>query len=62
MDTKLPLGHVVTLKSAAGLIERIVISDLGDVVTVCKKEEFEAAKSLMRQPVTVGFKKADVHR
>jgi len=61
-DTCGQAGIVVTLRSAIGLIERVVVEDLGEVITVCRPEELAAARREGRSPNTVGFKKADIHR
>lgn len=62
MDANFTFGQLVTLESSQGKITRVVVEDLGDVVTVCTAAEFEAAKIQLRQPLRVGFKKKDVIR
>lgn len=62
MNANFFFGQMVTLDSANGRIQRVVLEDLGDVVTVCTPEELAAAKSQYRQPLRIGFKKKDVVR
>jgi hypothetical protein len=62
MDTKQLVGQLVTLQSSQGLISRIVVEDLGDVITVCSPEEYKEAQRLSRQPLAIGFKKKDLAR
>jgi hypothetical protein len=38
----------------------IVVEDRGDVVLICKPQEFEAARTEKREPVSVGFHKEDI--
>lgn len=59
-DGNYAVGEVVALESAQGPICRVVVHDWGGVVSVCRKEEFEAAKADMRKPVSVGFRKSDI--
>jgi hypothetical protein len=60
MDTKFQSGQKVTVKSSRGHTEVIVARDLGDVILVCRPEEYRASKSELRAPICVGFKKRDV--
>ncbi len=53
-------GTKVTLSSSLGKIERVVVRDLGDVVCVCREDEYVQAQKEAREPVTVGFPKKDV--
>ena len=53
-------NKVITLSSSRGHIRRVVVDDLGDVVRVCREEEYLASKKERREPVVVGFKKADI--
>lgn len=53
-------GQQVRLSSSQGEITRIVVEDLGEVITVCTKQEIEAAKEQYRQPLRIGFRKKDV--
>lgn len=62
MNSNFFFGQLITLRSADGEIQRVVVEDLGDVVTVCTPEELDAAKAQYRQPLRVGFKKKDVLR
>ena len=54
------VGSKVTLASSQGHIERIVVEDLGEIIRVCREEEFLQAKKEGREPVTVGFPKKDI--
>jgi plastocyanin domain-containing protein len=38
----------------------IVVEDRGNVVLICKPQEFEAARTEKREPISVGFRKEDV--
>ena len=38
----------------------MVIEDLGNVILVCRVEEYERAQIEAREPVTIGFKRSDV--
>ena len=53
-------GQLVTVRSAAGDIQRIVVKDMGEVVLICRPEEYELARSENRSPVSVGFKRGDI--
>jgi hypothetical protein len=52
--------RMITLNSATGYIVRVLVEDMGDVVTVCRPEEYEAARQAGRPPTTIGFKKTDI--
>ena len=54
------VGTKVTLNSSLGRIERVLVEDLGDVVRICREEEYATAKKQGREPTTVGFPKRDV--
>ena len=43
-----------------GVIERIVVEDRGEVILVCRSQEFEAAQGEGREPISVGFKRSDI--
>jgi len=60
MKRQLIEGQAVTLNSFCGKIVRIVVQDLGDVVLVTKKETYESAKKAGKEPVSIGFRRADV--
>lgn len=60
MEIKLEQGQEVKLLSSQGVITRIVVSDLGDVVLVCLPDEFQSAVEESRAPIAVGFRKSDV--
>lgn len=38
----------------------IVVEDRGDVVLICKPQEFESARVENREPASVGFHREDV--
>jgi len=59
MKTHFQIGQVVRLRSSQGIISRVVVEDHGEIISVCKEEELDAAKREYRQPLTVGFKKGD---
>jgi hypothetical protein len=54
------LNQLVTLKSAKGIIQRIVVEDFGDVITVTTAAELEAAQKAGRAPAVSGFPKSDL--
>jgi hypothetical protein len=60
MEEKSLIGQVVTLQSSAGPIQRVVVADLGNVILVCRQEEYQQAKSEAREPATIGFKRGDI--
>lgn len=60
MEKKYTSGQVVKLRSSRGVIERIVAEDQGEVVVVCRRDEFDASQREHRKPVVVGFKKRDI--
>ncbi len=54
-------GDRIVLNAAFGeQILRIVVQDLGGVITITRREEFESAGHENRDPIAVGFKKYDV--
>lgn len=46
--------------SATGEIQRTIVKDIGEVVLICRAEEYDLARSENRSPVSVGFKKVDI--
>jgi hypothetical protein len=60
MSDKILENSLVTLMSARGVIERVVVGDFGEVITVCRKEELTDARSTGRPPAVAGFKKSDI--
>ena len=46
--------------SSLGLISVTVVDDLGEVLLVCRSEEFKNAQKDRREPITVGFKRVDL--
>jgi hypothetical protein len=52
--------RTVTLHSRHGVIERVLVEEAGDVVVVCRVDEFMAALADGRAPATVGFKRESV--
>lgn len=57
MERQLLAGERVALSSFTGKLERIVVRDVGNVVYVCRPEEYERANQEAREPIVVGFKK-----
>jgi hypothetical protein len=56
-------GQVVEIIDFRGRkLRRIVVDVLGDVILICKKEEFEEAKKHRSLPWCVGFKKSKVSK
>jgi hypothetical protein len=61
MDTQLQPGQQVTVNAFGGKkLSRVVVEDRGNVVLICKPEEFELARIQGRSAVSVGFHPADV--
>jgi hypothetical protein len=60
MDKKITSGQTVKLLSSLGLISVTVVADLGEVLLVCRSEEFKNAQKDRREPITVGFKRVDL--
>lgn len=54
------VGNTLTLSSSTGVIERVLVKDLGDVVLICRKEEYQRAALEHRDPVTMAFPRADI--
>jgi hypothetical protein len=57
---KLYKNQHVSLVSSKGIIQRVVVEDLGDIITVTSQKEMEAARLAGRQPAVAGFLKADL--
>lgn len=53
-------GKKVTLRSSLGQIQRILVKDLGEIVLVCREEEYAQAVTEGREPVTIGFPRVDI--
>lgn len=63
MDVKNTLVMLmVTVRSQRGEIDRLVIEDHGDVITVCRPEEAASAKREGRKPRMAPFKRVDIVR
>lgn len=61
MEQQLQPGQCVTVNAFGGKRPSvIVVEDRGDVVLVCKPQEFEAARAENRAPAAVGFHREDV--
>jgi hypothetical protein len=61
MDTQLQRGQQVRVNAYGGKQPNvIVVEDRGDVVLICKPQEFESARIENREPMAVGFRKEDV--
>ena len=54
-------GERVLVRAAGNRkLERRVVRDLGEIVFICKEEEFQKAKSLGIEPASMAFRKDDV--
>jgi len=54
-------GDHVLVKCAGGALrENMVWDDLGDVVLVCAKDQFERMLSGYNTPMPIGFRRSDV--
>jgi hypothetical protein len=54
-------GDTIRLRAYGGEeIERRVVGVKGDVVVVCRDEEYQKARKEGREPITVGFRIDDV--
>lgn len=51
---------MIVQASGGRTLERRVVRDLGDIVLICKEEEFERAKALGVDPPSMAFHKRDV--
>lgn len=60
MDEKYERGQVVRVRSSQGVLTRVVVGDLGNVVNICRPEELKRAEVEHRDPAVVGFKKGDI--
>ena len=61
MSTQLQRGQQVRVNAYGGKQPCvIVVEDRGDVVLICKPQEFESARIEGREPVSIGFHKEDV--
>jgi hypothetical protein len=57
---KLYKNQHVSLASSKGIIQRVVVDDLGEIITVTTQQELNAARVGGRQPSVAGFPKSDV--
>ena len=63
MSGQLQPGQQVTVNAFGGKTPSvIVVEDRGDVVLICKPNEFDSAKLQHRAPVSVGFRREDIVR
>jgi hypothetical protein len=61
MEAQLQSGQQVTVNAFGGKRPSvIVVEDRGEVVLVCKPEEFERAKVENRAPMAIGLPRTDV--
>ena len=61
MRQQLQPGQQVTVNAFRGRQSTvIVVEDRGDVVLICKPDEYNSAKAEKRAPVSVGFHREDV--
>lgn len=60
MHKKYSIGQEVTVNSSQGPLVRVVVEDLGEIITICRKGELEMAAAENRHPTSVGFRKTDI--
>ncbi len=60
MHPQIVVGQDLTLNSSAGVIRRIAVQVIGNIVLISRREEYEMAKAEGREPISVGFPLADV--
>ena len=61
MAEQLHSGQLVTVNAYPRKRPTVaVVEDRGDVVLICKPEEYDAAKAEKRAPLSVGFHREDV--
>ena len=61
MRHQLHKGQQVTVNAFSGKHPIVtVVEDLGDVVLICKPEEYAAAVAENRRPIAIGFHREDV--
>lgn len=61
MGIQLQRGQQVRVNAYGGKQPHVtVVEDRGDVVMICKPQEFESAQVENREPKAVGFRKEDV--
>lgn len=60
MDPQTLVGKEVGLNSSQGLIRRIVVAVVGEILLVTRPEELENARKEGRSPVSVGFRLRDL--
>ena len=54
-------GQTVNVRDFSGkLLKRKVVEVIGDVVLICKEEEYNLARQSKSLPFCVGFRKEDV--
>jgi hypothetical protein len=57
---KIEKNQSVSLMSSKGIIQRVVVEDLGDIITVTTLQELESSKRDGRPPAVAGFPKSDL--
>ena len=61
MRQQLHPGQYVTVNAFRGKRPTVtVVEDRGDVVLICKPEEYDRARSENRIPVSIGFHREDI--
>jgi hypothetical protein len=61
MAVQLKRGQQVNVNAYGGKRPRVtVVEDRGDVVLICKPQEFEAAQVENRETASIGFRKEDI--
>ncbi len=53
-------GESVKLLSFKGIIDRVIVEDHGDVISITRADELALATKERRDPVSVGFRKGDI--
>jgi len=60
MNNKVIKNQPVKLRSSQGIIDRVVVADLGEILLVCTPDELARARAKGREPKTIGFKRSDM--
>lgn len=60
VEAHMTVGQTVTAISSLGKVERVVVEDLGQVVRICRKSEYEAAQREGRPPTAIALKRSDI--
>jgi hypothetical protein len=60
MEVIVYMQRVTVIEFGGRAVEKVVVSDLGNILLVTTPFEYESAKYEKRKPLTVGFKKSYV--